>query len=251
MEVVLIVVVRVFPVCLPEVWQFMNISTFGTDDFTKYTILLHRQRVHFIIVIATVFEDEAVLTGLFRQVNQFPALFKVHCWWNFDCSMLTIFHRTLGYREVVVPVSSNVNEVDVITLAEFFITLFARINSCRSQTYLAEEILWLFCTFCFIVTKSHNFYTRDVAETHHCPRATHTQTHESNTYCLDRSSCQAQHMFLTCRTCRSVNHNGTLVPMPLSGWWQRLSTYCLKSHCQHRNQSGGKKSVQSFHFLVD
>ena len=41
MKVVLIIVIRVFPVILPEFRQLVNIGTFRTDHFTEYTVLNH------------------------------------------------------------------------------------------------------------------------------------------------------------------------------------------------------------------
>jgi hypothetical protein len=145
---------------------------------------------------------------------------------------------------VVVPVGSYVNEINVVTLAEFLVTLLTRIDVCRLKTSLTEIILTLFCALCLIVAKSNNFYTRDVAETHYRPRTTHTQTNEGHTHGLQLWSCQTQNMLLTCRALGTLHYNGTLIPMPLGAGRKGLST------CRNRN--GGKsndKKILQFHSL--
>jgi len=69
----------VLPVVRPEVIQVVDVSTLSAENFTEYSVLSHVQCVHFKPVIAAVFQNHTVFTSLFRQVDQFPALFQIHC----------------------------------------------------------------------------------------------------------------------------------------------------------------------------
>ena len=140
-EVVLVIVSRILPVSIPEVLETVDISTLSTDNVTENAILSHRQRIHLIVVIAAVLQDEAMLASLLAQVNQAPALIQVHGTRHLDSCMLAILHRKLGNREMVVPVGCDINQVDVRTLAQSLITLRAAIDISRLQALLAQVLL--------------------------------------------------------------------------------------------------------------
>ena len=99
----------------------MNVGTLGADNLTKHTVLGHVEGVHFKPVVAAVFEYHAVLAGLFRKVDEVPALFEVHGRGHFDGGVLAILHSELGYGEVVIPVGCYIYDVDVVALAEFLV----------------------------------------------------------------------------------------------------------------------------------
>ena len=69
----------------------------------------------------------------FAQVDELPALLQVHSRGDLDGYVLTVLQRTLGYGEVVQPVSGYIDQVDVIAFAEFLIAGFARINGSFGQ----------------------------------------------------------------------------------------------------------------------
>ena len=214
MEVVVVIVVGVFPIRIPEPFKTMDVCAFCTNHFTEQTSLLHGESCHFVLIIAAVFEDETVEASFFRKVNQAPALFEVHGRRHFDSSVLSILHCELGHGIVVVPVGGDVNQIDVVALADFFITFLTIINIRRFQTYLAQFGLASLCTLLLVIAESYDFHTGDVAETNDGPRTTHAETNECHTHCFDGSGSQTEHVLLTGRALGSVNHDGTLVPMP-------------------------------------
>ena len=77
-EVVLIVVVGIFPVVVPEPLEAVDVGALGADNLTEYAVLSHRKSVHLIVVVAAVLEDEAVETCLLSEVDELPALLEVH-----------------------------------------------------------------------------------------------------------------------------------------------------------------------------
>ena len=140
-EVILVIVSRILPVSIPEVLETVDISTLSTDDVTENAILSHSQRIHLIVVVAAVLQDEAMLASLLAQVNQAPALIQIHGTRNLDGCMLAILHRKLGNWEMVIPVGCDINQVDVRTLAQSLITLLAAIDVSRLQALLAQVLL--------------------------------------------------------------------------------------------------------------
>ena len=111
----------IFPVIRPKIIQIMDVSSLCANDFTKHTLLCHVQGIHFKPVVAAVFQNHTMLASGFRQVDEFPALFQVHGRRYFNGYVLTMFHGIFGNREVMVPVSCNVHQVDVIAFAECFV----------------------------------------------------------------------------------------------------------------------------------
>ena len=116
-QVVLVVIVRVFPVKVPEPLQTVDVSTLSTDNLAEHTILSHRQSVQLVLVVAAVLQDEAMQTSLLGQVYQAPALFQIHGTGYLYGGVLAILHSELCHGIVVVPVCSNVHQVYVVALA--------------------------------------------------------------------------------------------------------------------------------------
>ena len=54
-------IVGVVPIFAPELIEVVNVSTFCTKHFTENAVLRHVEGVEFVVVIAAVFEDHAVL----------------------------------------------------------------------------------------------------------------------------------------------------------------------------------------------
>ena len=217
-QIILVVIIRILPVSIPEVFQAVDVSTLGTDDVTEHAILSHRQGIHLVIVVAAVLQDEAMLAGLLAHVNQAPALIQVHGARHLDGSMLAVLHGTLSHREMVVPVGSDIHQVDVLALAQLLVSLFTAVDGSRFQALLAQIFLRFFSTILLVIAESHDFNARDMAETHHRPWSTHTEAHEAHAHGLQFRSLQAQHILLSSRTFRSFNHDSTLIPMPLGIW---------------------------------
>ena len=90
-----------------------------------------------------------------------------------------------AHLEVVFPVGGDINDVDVLTLAEFFVTLLAVIDLGRGHPGLAQNVLASLGTLLLVVAKGHNLHTGNIAPTLNGTGATHTQTDEADTYDLE------------------------------------------------------------------
>ena len=128
--------------------------------------------------------------------------------------MFAILHGTLGHREVMLPIGCDIDDVDIFTLAKFFISLFARINDGRGHPGLAKDVLAVLSTCLFIVTKSDDLHTWNMTPTLYCTGATHTQTDKAHTNHTELRSHEIKHIFLTGRTFGHVCHNGMILPFP-------------------------------------
>ena len=129
--------------------------------------------------------------------------------------MLAVLHGKLCHGEVVVPVGSDVHEIDIVALAEFLITLLAKIDVGGHQTCIAERLLASFSASLLVVAESNDFYTRDVAEACHGTRTAHAEAYEAYTYGLELRSGEAKCVFLSGRTLRCFHYKCTFIPMSL------------------------------------
>ena len=234
------VVLGVGPVGVPERVEVVNVSTLGIQHLTQNALLSHVESVQLEPVVAAVLQNHAVLAGLFRKVNELPALLEVHGAGNFNSGVLAIFQSALSHREVVVPVRSNVHQVNVIALAKFFVTSCTRVNGSGSHTSLAQVLLALLSTLGFVVAQSNNLYTRNVGKTGNSTRTTHTKAHECYAHGLHLGSFQPHHVLLSFRTHRGFHHEGALIPVSLCIRRQRLSlqpAYCKEGKERQRQYS--------------
>ena len=146
-----------------------------------------------------------------------PALIEVHSRGNFDRGVLAVFKRALGYGEMVVPVGGDVHQVYVGASANGLVAFRTIVNVGRSETFLAELLLALLCSFAFVVTERHNLHTGDVGKTDYCPGAAHTETHKGHTYRFHLGNGEAENVLLSGSTLRSCGHDGALIPVPVAG----------------------------------
>ncbi len=154
-------VVRVLPIVLPERIEIVDISTFCTQNLSEYTLLSHIQGGHLIPVVAAVLEHFAMETLTLGEVDEFPALLKVHCSRYLDSNILAMLESIFCYREMVVPVGSDINEVDVLALTEFLVAIFATIHCCRWEVTVAQKFLAGFCVLLVVVAETLDFHAID------------------------------------------------------------------------------------------
>ena len=233
-------IVGIVPICAPELVEVVNVSAFSTKHFTENTVLRHVEGVEFVVVVAAVFEDHAVLARFLREVDQLPALIEVHSRGNFDRGVFSVFESTLGYGEMVVPIRGNIDEIYVRTGTNCFVALCAVVNVGRSETFLAEFLLALLCSFAFVVAECHNLHTGDVGETDYCPGAAHAETYKGHTYRFHLGDSETENVLLSGSTLRSCGHDGALIPVPVAGL--RILGGGL-SRCARKEQSR-KRSCQ-------
>jgi hypothetical protein len=121
--------------------------------------------------------------------------------------MFAVLESAFSHGEMMIPVCSDIDEVNVITLAKLFISLLATIDSSRRKACTTQIFLTSFSTHGLIIAKSHDLHAGDVSETRHCPRATHSKTYEAHSNSVERSTTKLQHTLLALHTLRLVEDN--------------------------------------------
>ena len=233
-------IVGIVPICAPVLVEVVDVGTFCAQDLTKNSVLCHIQRIEFVVVVAAVFENHAVLARFLREVDQLPALIEVHSRGNFDRGVLSVFESTLGYGEMVVPIRGNIDEVYVRTGTNGFVALCAVVNVGRCESLFAEIFLALFGSIAFIVAECHDLHAGNVGEAFDSPRSAHAETHKGHTYCFHLGNGETENVLLSGSTLRSCGHDGALIPVPVAGL--RILGGGL-SRCARKEQSR-KRSCQ-------
>lgn len=82
---------------------------------------------------------------------------------------------------MVFPVSSYVNEINVVTLAKFLPSVFATtVRSSFRQTSFGQDLLCFFNVLREKVAKCYDLCSRNVSEALYGARTTHTKADEAN-----------------------------------------------------------------------
>ena len=213
MQILYVAAIRILPVIGPEVVEVVDVSTLATQHFSEDAVLRHVERVEFIPVVAAVLENHAVEARLLREVDEFPALLKVHGRRHLDSRVLAIQKGALGNGEMVIPVGGHIHEVYIGTLAKLLVAFLATIDVCWRKSSLAEILLTSLSTSLFIITKGNNLSAWNVSETSYSTRSTHAQTDKANADCCHLRSRKSENILLSCRTSRCINNESSLVPM--------------------------------------
>ena len=228
-ELRLIRICGVLPVVIPEVVEVVDVGTFTTEHLTEDAVLRHVQGVELVPVIAAVLKNHAVLAGLLAEFNELPALCQVHGRGHLDGGVLAIFQRALGHGEVVIPVGGDIDDVNVLALAEFLITLLTAVDGGRGQTCIAEVLLATLSACLHIVAEGNNLHTGDISPTLHSTGTAHAKSHKAHADGSQLRSRQLHDIGLPCRTLRSVQYDGSFLPVPiLVGNGERL---CANEAC--------------------
>ena len=192
-------------VVLPIWIEVVDVSTLSVDDLTEETVLGHVESCELEEVIYTVLEHHAVTLSLLCCVYELPALLDRSCSWNLDSNVLAVLHSVNSHRSVHLPVSYDINEVDIVSLAELLPSLSVTVVLVSSWlSALSEKLLHILYSILLDIAKSNDLNTVDVSETVYCSVTSVTKTDEGNSYSVDRISSETDHTYLVCWTCRCV-----------------------------------------------
>jgi len=151
---------------------------------------------------------------------------------------------------MVVPVGGHVNEVDVVALAEFFVSFFAGVNIGGRKAGLAQELLASFGAGFLIVAESYDLYAGDVGETLDGSGAAHAEAYKANAHNVELRGFQTEYVLLSGGTIGRVDYDGSFVPMPLGGWGERLGLSLQTAQGQQCRDGTSQDAVQFFHVLL-
>ena len=219
---VLMIVVQtpVVPVVGPEILQVVDVAALDVEHLAEQPLLGHIQRIHLEEVVDAVFELHAVLARALRGVDEGPDLVERHGRRHFDGGVLALFHGVYAHPGVVLPVGSDIHQVDIVALAELLPSIF-RIGVLGSggETGLFEHLLALGHVFRQQVAQSDDFRTGNVDKTLHGSRSAHAETDEANAYGVYSRSGIGYHVGLSGGTFGNggLNNSGLATVVAASG----------------------------------
>ena len=190
------------PVGIPERRQVVAVSPLHVKHFAEDTLLRHVQRVQFEEVVTAVLQHHAVQAGLLGQVDQLPDFRQVHRRRHLDGHVLAVRHRLPGDEEVVFPVGGDVDEVDVLAPAEFFISVLTGVDVGGRHACLAENVLAFLGSAAFVVAEGHHLDAGDVHPAFHRTGPAHAQSDEGHPHDFHLRGGEVQGTLLSCRACR-------------------------------------------------
>ena len=147
-----------------------------------------------------------MLAGLLGHIHKSPDVLKRGCGRDLNGNILAVLHRIEGDRNVMLPVSTDVNKVDVVTVAKLFVGLCASgISGGLRESSVFQCLLSLFDTVGLHVTECSDLHARDVGVTLHSAGATHSDADKGDPDSVHRRDGQPKHVLLTGRTGWGLN----------------------------------------------
>ena len=207
-------------VVVPELVQIVNVGALDMEDLAEEPVLGHVERRELEEVIDAVLEHHAVALVLLGGVHQLPALVERLGRRHLHGNMLAVLHGIDGHRNVLEPRRGNVDQVDVVALAELLPALLAAVRRGGRQPVFREDLLRLLHPVGIEVAKGLDRNAVQVGETLHGARAAHAQADKAHTHGIHRCGPQTEDRLLPRLTGRRIENNHavhTFPPLSLLG----------------------------------
>ena len=178
------------------------------NHFTQHAELGHVQGSHLEKVVGAIFEHHAVFAGLFGDVDEFPAVGDRSGSRNFHGHVFAMLHGINSHLDVRLPVGADINEVDIVALAKFFICCRTNIFSGSRQSFgFQNATLNLLHILRKEVAQSHNLNAVDISHTVNGVRTTHSKADKADAYIFNRLGSKFKHTRLIISTLRLVEND--------------------------------------------
>ena len=105
-------------IVLPEGLEVVDVRTLGAQDLTEESLLSHIEGRELEEVVDTVLQHHAVTLSTLCGIDDIPSLLEGHHRGHFAGYVLTLVHRIDHHLGVVLPVGSDIDEVNIVTIAE-------------------------------------------------------------------------------------------------------------------------------------
>ena len=92
--------------------QVVEIGRFPMRDFSEESVPHHAQHHHLVSAITAVLQNDAMLASGLRGVDDVPAFLQCRTDRHLDCSMLAILHGAERHRNMPVPWSRYIHDVE-------------------------------------------------------------------------------------------------------------------------------------------
>src|SRR5271169_5617255 len=91
----------------------MEIRSFTMRDLAEDAFAHHAQHHHLDIPVATILQNDAMLSRGLGSINDIPALLQSRAGWHFNGSMFAVFHGIERHRNVPVPGRRYVDDIQI------------------------------------------------------------------------------------------------------------------------------------------
>ena len=194
-------------VVIPEGIQVVDIRSLDMEDVAEQPLFGHVERRELEEVVDAVFEHHAVAPGLLGGIHQLPAFVERRGGGNLHGDVFALLHGVDGHRDVLLPWSDDVHEIDVVAFAELFPALLTAVSRGFGQSAAHEDRLRAVDPLGVEVAEGFDLDAVEVGEALHGARTAHAQPDEAHADGLHRSRLESQHRLLARFAGRGIEHD--------------------------------------------
>ena len=148
--------------------------------------------------------------GLLRHVHKCPAVFQGIGRGDLDGRVLAMLHGIEGNRDVVYPVGADIDQVDVIPLAEFLESFSgAAVSGDIAVLPVSEGLLGFLHPVGFHVADCDDPGSGNAGKACDCAASPHSEAYDTYPYCLELRGHQSDHVGLPGGPCRHRSYYGS------------------------------------------
>ena len=201
-------------IVVPELIEIVDVGTLDVEDLAEKPVLRHVERRQLEEIVDTVLEHHAVALRLLGGVHQLPALVERLRGGNLDGDVLAVLHGIDRHRNMLEPRRGDVDQVDVLTLAELLPALLAAVGLGTRQAALLEDLLRSLDPLGIEVAQRLDLHAVEVRETADGTRTAHTQPDETDADGLHGLGPQAKDRLLPRLALRSIEDDHAIDGRP-------------------------------------
>ena len=220
--------------------EAVSITARSVKHLTKEALLRHIEYGHLVVVVDAVLGHHTVATSALCSIDQSPKLVDGHCRRHLNSHVFATLHSIDRHLDVSHPRSRDVDDVDVITLADSLPSIIrACVLDSRVTTCILEVTLHQIETRLLQVADGYDVGVLDLSPTLWSGSSSVSQTDEAYANNSNRLGSKEQHILLSCGTLRCLEHNAAI------HHFVGLSTIATYAH---KEQGEDKREKDSFKF---
>ena len=189
---------------VPVIGKEVNISTFHVIDLAEQPLLGHVQGRHLEEIVAAVLQHHAVPTGALAGIDKLPAIVDRQSHRHLTGDMVPMLQRIQRNRHMRQPVRADIDQVDVIPVAQLLIGLVPEVVIGLRQPGLLQDFLTRVQLLLLQVAERHDLDPVDERIPPHRGNSPSPDAHERDPDRVDGIACQTQRAHLPRRPRRSL-----------------------------------------------